>query len=120
MNLAKDCPNFEKAFSNATLGKMLGIFFYTKTLSWSLPKEKIEKTLSIIHAIESKNTICLLEMRQLMGSLNHIGQMCPFLLNFRFNLNLVQALCNKNPQVTLPDEALKGLSHEIFTVIFWL
>jgi hypothetical protein len=82
MTLAKDCPKFKEAFSSSMFGKVLGFFFNTETLSCSLPKEKIEKTLSLIHAIESKNVVNLLEMQQLMGSLNHVRLLCPFLLNF--------------------------------------
>jgi hypothetical protein len=39
---------FEKAFSNTSYGKVLGIFFDTESLSWSLPAEKLEKILGLI------------------------------------------------------------------------
>ncbi len=41
MVLAPDCKLFEKAFSNTSTGKVLGVVFNTDTLSWRLPVEKI-------------------------------------------------------------------------------
>jgi hypothetical protein len=40
ISLAPECPSFDKAFSDSTQGKVLGIIFDTTTLSWKLPKEK--------------------------------------------------------------------------------
>jgi hypothetical protein len=111
MILAPDCPKFEKAFSNSTFGKILGIFFDTKNLTWRLPDEKIEKNLKLIAEIENKELVSLLEMQQLMGNLNHIGQMCPFLLNFRFNLNKSLALfVNESEKITLSEAAGQELN----------
>jgi hypothetical protein len=87
MVLAPNCKNFEKAFSNSTFGKVLGIFFETKTLSWKLPFEKSQKIINLIHEVENKEKISLLDLQILMGNLNHVGQMLPFLSNFKFNLN---------------------------------
>jgi hypothetical protein len=87
MVLAPECKKFEKAFSNTSYGKVLGIFFDTKSLSWSLPAEKLVKILGLIVEIENKEDVCILDMQKLMGNLNHVSQMCPFLLNFKFNLN---------------------------------
>jgi hypothetical protein len=94
MLIAPDCQKFEKAFSNSTYGKVLGIVFNTKILSWKLPTEKIRKCLENIIEVENKNKVSLLDMQTLLGNLNHIGQMCPFLLNFRFNLNRSLANCS--------------------------
>jgi hypothetical protein len=49
-------------------------------------KKKINKTLRVITDFESKSKVTLLEMQQLMGNLNHVGQMCPFFLNLTFAL----------------------------------
>jgi hypothetical protein len=87
MVLAPDCKKFEKAFSNTFYGKVLGFFFNTKSLTWSLPAEKLEKVLGLIVEIENKEKVCILDMQKLMGNLNHVSQLCPFLLNFKFNLN---------------------------------
>jgi hypothetical protein len=63
-----------------------GFIFNAENLSWRLPQEKISKTLRVITDIESKSKVTLLEMQQLMGNLNHVGQMCPFFLNLTFAL----------------------------------
>jgi hypothetical protein len=89
--LAPDCKNFEKAFSCSKFGKVLGIFFNTETLSWRLPVEKANKYKDLVFNFTRKNTATLKEMQNLMGCLNHVAQMCPFLLCFRFNLNKILA-----------------------------
>jgi hypothetical protein len=40
IELAPDCPNFEKAFPPSHFGKVLGINFDAKKLFWELPNEK--------------------------------------------------------------------------------
>jgi hypothetical protein len=50
-------------------------------------------------------------MQMLMGNLIHVGQMCPFLLNFRFNLNKTLASFGPNVDlITMSDEALHELN----------
>jgi hypothetical protein len=65
----------------------LGVIFDTSTLSWRLPKEKIEKTLTAISNALSSERIDLLSMQQLMGRLNDVSLMCPFLNGFKRPLN---------------------------------
>jgi hypothetical protein len=109
VKLAPDCPKFEKAFSNSSLGKVLGIVFNTTDLTWKLPDEKRVKCLLAICKVESNNAVSLLDMQQLMGNLNHVAQMAPFLANFRFNLNKTLASCIKTEPVILSDETLQEL-----------
>jgi hypothetical protein len=85
--LAKPCPGFEKAFTCSTYGKILGVFFDTKTLTWKLPDEKIQKTLSAIRKALETEKIELLPMQKLMGRLNDVSLMCPFLNGFKRPLN---------------------------------
>jgi hypothetical protein len=109
--LAPDCKLFEKAFSNTSTGKVLGIIFNTDTLSWRLPVDKIKKCLDSIAIVENKPKVSLLDMQQLMGNLNHVGQMSPFLLSFRFNLNKTLAACsNVVDPVSLSDATLQELN----------
>ncbi len=35
------CPNFDKAFDYSKFGKVLGINFDTKGLTWEVPNEKV-------------------------------------------------------------------------------
>lgn len=39
LELQSNCPQNEKAFTNVTFGKVLGIWFNSKNLSWTLPAE---------------------------------------------------------------------------------
>ena len=85
--IAENCPNLEKAFLNSDKGKVLGIWFDTSDLSWQLPKEKKEKTLRKIYDAKNNELISVLQMQKLMGNLNNVSMMCPFLNGFRSNLN---------------------------------
>ncbi len=64
MTLGPDCTRFEKAFSNSTYGKVLDFIFNTENLSWKLPEEKTNKTLSVIANIECKQRVTLLDMQK--------------------------------------------------------
>ena len=82
LKLAPNCPNLEKAFENETKGKVLGIWFDSTDLSWSLPAIKRSKALNAIcHSLKNKSD--LLAMQKLVGRLNDISLMCPFLLGFK-------------------------------------
>jgi hypothetical protein len=109
--LAKDCPSFDKAFSNSTYGKVLGVIFDTTSLSWRLSNEKIQKYKNIIATLHSKKRVSLFDLQNLLGCLNHIAQMCPFLLSFRFNiLKCLKALENdSNSLIAFTPEAVSEL-----------
>jgi len=59
---AKECPKKEKAFENSKTGKVLGINFDTKILSWNFPRDKKEKILRLIKKVLNSEKIELLEM----------------------------------------------------------
>ncbi len=84
--LAPECPSFDKAFSNSTHGKVLGIIFDTTSLSWKLPKEKNSKYKNLLATLIRKKKVSLFDLQNLIGCLNHITQMCQFFLCFRFNI----------------------------------
>jgi hypothetical protein len=50
IELAEDCPEFEKAFTDSTYGKVLGKFFDTEKMAWMVPEEKRRE---LIREIES-------------------------------------------------------------------
>ncbi len=54
--------------------------------------------------------VTLLDMQQLMGNLNHVSQMAPFLSTFRFNLNKTLASCIVSEPVRLSDDTLQELN----------
>jgi hypothetical protein len=87
IELAKNCPNNDMAFVNSTWGNVLGINFDTEKLVWSLPDSKKRNTLQVIKEARENETVSLKEMQKLMGRLNHVSQMAPFLNGFRDCLN---------------------------------
>jgi hypothetical protein len=110
--LAPDCATFEKAFSCSKLGKVLGIFFNTETLSWRLPVEKAVKYKDMVFNFTTKQNATLKEMQNLMGCLNHVAQMCPFLLVFRFNLNKILA------RLSIPGSTVEPITQEAIQELF--
>jgi hypothetical protein len=101
--LAVDCPKNEKAFVNQQYGKVLGIFFDSKNCQWKLPEEKHIKYLNyVLKAIHAKD-LSLLEFQKLLGILNNICLMAPFLRGFKFNLNqhLRFLLSNEDARIVL-------------------
>ena len=105
------CPRNEKAFCNSTNGKVLGILFETNSMSWSLPETKREKALIAIEIILN-DEISILNFQKLMGRLNDIALMCPFMQGFKFPLNCVLSdlLNSTGKKVELSDAARKDLT----------
>jgi hypothetical protein len=100
--LAPDCPNKEKAFSESTFGKVLGIEFDTINLSWRLPAAKATKYVNIVSHILLAKSVSLSDLQTLMGCLNHVAQMCPFMNNFRYHLNKLLATLINGSTLKLP------------------
>jgi hypothetical protein len=93
IDMAKPCPNFDKAFDCSKFGKMLGIWFDTRNQTWGMPTDKILSTIeSIVDAYEA-DTVSLLTMQCLLGKLNNFAQMCPFMNCFKHPLNRDLAVC---------------------------
>jgi hypothetical protein len=97
IELAPNCPKFEKAFERTTYGKVLGKFFDTETLCWSIPDDKKMETIDDIHHVFF-NKSNLLTLQSLMGKLNDIAIMCPFMKNFRHELNSEISLRMQEPE----------------------
>ena len=87
IDLAESCTNFDKAFKSSKYGKVLGIWFDSENLKWKLPEEKAEKTKRRIHDALTDKKINLLQLQKLLGCLNDICLMCPFLQGFKKPLN---------------------------------
>ena len=87
IQIANSCPYNDKAFKNTTFGKVLGIWFDSVDLTWVLPEDKKERTLTSIHDALYSEKISVLQMQKLMGNLNNVSLMCKFLSAFRKNLN---------------------------------
>jgi hypothetical protein len=109
IRLAPECPKKEKAFVNQTAGKVLGIWFDSKDLTWQYPEEKRVKALQIISKCLKKNKVSLENFQKLLGRLNDFMQMCPFLKVFKHNLNACMSDCIMKGDCVLTDEALYEL-----------
>ena len=103
IELAGDCPNGEKAFTNSTVGTVLGIHFNSNTLSWKLPGNKVSDILTDIHTfLGGGGHVCLKQTQQLVGRLNNLCQMCPFLKGFRRPLHVLLASFAEDKNILLP------------------
>jgi hypothetical protein len=84
IELAKECPKAEKAFTNKTIGKVLGIKFNSENLTWSYIETKISKVLDRISGAMAKKSLSLKSLQELLGSLNDFALLCPFMRSFKF------------------------------------
>ncbi len=101
-DLAPQCPNFKKAFCDSKFGTVLGIQFETTSLSWSISREKRTRILDRIRGPLMGHPISLLDLQKLIGTLNDVGQMCPFLRGFRQPLHLLLVAFKEDNDVLLP------------------
>jgi len=111
LKVAQDCEKFEKAFTNSTYGKVLGLWFDTEKLCWSLPKDKKAETLQLIHEAIVNEFLPLLTVQKLAGKLNAACQLCPFLSLFRIHLysGIGYAVKNNLDAVKITAEAKNDL-----------
>ncbi len=119
IELADDCFVCDKAVTNTRCGKVPGVWFRSTDLSWKLPKDKIITMLARINEAVFSRNIHLDALQTLMGRINFLSMMGPFLKAFRFNLNREMALRKVDPQVRceLSAEAKKAqLVHAGFLV----
>jgi hypothetical protein len=87
IELAEDCADCDKAYTDSRCGKVLGVWFRSSDLSWKLPDDKIVHYLHSISETSRSQAVTLANMQSLMGKMNFLCMMCPFLKCFRFNLN---------------------------------
>jgi hypothetical protein len=114
VQLAPDCPLQDKAFTNQKRGKVLGVMFDTKDMTWRLSDTKIYKAMdSVKRAINAESTT-LKECQRLIGRLNDVGQMCPLMKIFRqpINMCLSEILSDADPKtvVQISQEARRDLA----------
>jgi hypothetical protein len=109
--LAPPCPKQEKTFANVTKGAVLGTVFNTERLTWSLTAEKAARVLRRLKDPLAGGLLNLEGAQKLLGTLNDIGQMAPFLNGFRQPLQefLSSFYDNDVIQLALPDQARNDL-----------
>jgi hypothetical protein len=100
--LAPQCPDLEKAFHDSTVGTVLGIKFNSTNLTWSISRDKKIRVLDKIKGPLLGRKTSLLELQKLIGTLNDIGQMCPFLRGFRQPLHVFLIQFKDNKEISLP------------------
>jgi len=101
-SLAPPCPDLEKAFSDSTEGTVLGIRFDTNSLTWNISKDKRCIILDRIRGPLMRHHIGLHDLQKLIGSLNDVGQMCPFLRGFRQPLHSFLTSFHDDKEILLP------------------
>jgi len=87
IKLADECPKHDKAFKNVKEGKVLGIWFNSVSMEWRLPSEMAVKARSAIYEIYNSEKASLQAVQSLVGRLNDIALMCPFLTAYRRNIS---------------------------------
>jgi hypothetical protein len=109
--LAAPCPNKEKAFTCQTSGRVLGSWFDTSSLSWSYPKDKLVPLVRDLMLTREQGTCHLRHLQSLMGLLNDVSQLCPFLKGFRKPLLtfLVSFQDREDVVLPIPDQARADL-----------
>jgi hypothetical protein len=101
-DLAPQCPQQEKAFCDSTQGTVLGIRFDTTTMTWNISRDKRARILDKIRGPLLGHPTSLLDLQKLIGTLNDIGQMCPFLRGFRQPLHMLLVAFKDDQDITLP------------------
>ncbi len=92
----------EKAFTDSSLGTVLGIFFDTTTGKWSLPEWRYITCTSLIRILAASPTIHLQQVQQLMGNLEAVCQLAPFAKGFKWNILQLLRSFGGNQEQTLP------------------
>jgi len=80
---ADPCPKFEKAFENSTHGLVLGLYFDSDTMTWSLPQHKFSCYIRTIDSFLMQTCLSLHETQSLAGSLNDFALFSPFFKAFK-------------------------------------
>jgi hypothetical protein len=78
-------------------------------MEWSLPTEKAEKARRAIFEVYNSETISLHTLQSLVGRLNDIALMCPFLSAFRRNISALLANAADDSVITVPTSAKDDL-----------
>ena len=109
--LAQPCPRKEKAFCNETSGRVLGIWFNTPDLSWAYPEDKLVPLVRTILAMLEAGTADLKTMQSIMGCLNDVAQLCPFMKGWRLpSLSYQSSFQDRNDiELPVPDQVRKDM-----------
>jgi hypothetical protein len=108
VKLAENCPENRKAFEHQKKGTVLGIIFNSETMEWSLSQEKAEKLIVKVQKFSGSKYVDLKETQGVMGSVNDLAQMSPFLKFFKFSGNKFLGSFGTNEMIVKsPTEQMK-------------
>jgi hypothetical protein len=102
IKLAADCPDKQKAFKNSTEGLVLGIWFDSKTMTWSLPEEKFSRYIIAIDSVLSSPSNSLQSLQAVLGFINDFAIFSLFFKAFKFPLHHILCQFQENDHVLLP------------------
>ena len=111
IQLAEEFPQKDKAFCNSTHGKVLGINFDTKDLTWNLPEDKRIEYGNLIHEALSEAELSLVDSQTLVGKLTFVCSMAPWARTFLRPLQIFQTTLEESSMKSgiLPEEVRKDL-----------
>jgi hypothetical protein len=109
--LAENCPEKVKAFEHSRQGVVLGIAFDSEKMQRALPSRKADKFLRQIIDTIHIDYISLNELQKVMGILNDLILMCPFVKPWRGNGNQLIGDFHQNEEIVLqvPEQLKKDL-----------
>jgi hypothetical protein len=102
IQLAAECPDKDKAFTDSTWGTVLGIVFNTEILCWRMPPHKVEELLVGTGNFIRAGNVSLEETQKVEGRINHLVQMLLFLRAFRRPLNGLLGEFEEDENILLP------------------
>jgi hypothetical protein len=102
IQLAADCPDNDKAFTDETRGTILGIVFDLQRTAWRMPSLKVQELLEAAGNFITAGMVSLEEAQKLAGRVNHLSQTLPFLKAFRRLLNDLLGDLSGNGNILLP------------------
>jgi hypothetical protein len=111
IRIAENCPENKKAFEHQTEGTVLGIIFNTNKLEWSLSSEKAEKIICKIQEFSSAKYVDLKKTQSVMGVVNDLAQMAPYLRVFKHSGNNLLGSFAGNEEIlkVVPNQVKKDL-----------
>jgi hypothetical protein len=102
VRLAPPCPQFDKSFGPTTHGTVLGIYFNSENLSWSLPKRKAHTIAAAIDLFLGQPTTFLPPLQHLLGLFNDTCLMFDFLRILRAPLQFFHNSFTDDKSIALP------------------
>jgi hypothetical protein len=108
IKLAENCPENKKAFEHQKKGTVLGIIFNSESMEWSLSHEKAEKLIVKVQQFSDTKYVDLKKTQGVMGSVNDLAQMAPFLKFFKSSGNkFLGDFCNNEMILKAPSEQMR-------------